>query len=154
MPGLNFSRAAAIGLVSVFSLFATGCGGDDASSNVSDQAIDDRERQWDDQRLDDYTIEYEERRAGPDLRVTVEVRDSRIDDVDYDSEDNRPGAPTGGPFSVEGLFDLIRRAKNEARELNVQFDEARGYPMFIAIDWVRGDLNDEVDIEVTRLTPR
>ncbi len=155
MPGLKFSRIAAISLLSVVTLFAAGCGGDgDAKSNVSDQVIDDRERQWDDQNIEDYTLAYEERRSGPDLRVTVEVRDSRIDDIDYDTDDLRPGGLTGGPFTVDGLFDLIRRAKNEARELNVQFDETRGYPIFIAIDWVRGNVNDEVDIEVTSFTAR
>lgn len=129
------------------------CGGDDADSNVSDQTIDDQEDIWERQDIDDYTFTYEERKSGPDLRVTVKVRDDNVRDVDYDSSSDAPSTPGATPLTIKGLFDLVRRAKEEAQELNVQFDPTYGYPSFIAVDWMPGGLNDETDIEVTRFTP-
>ena len=42
----------------------------------------------------------------------------------------------------------------QARKIIVRFDNDRGYPDNITVDWVRGGIDEEYELEVVRVTPR
>ena len=141
-------------LIAAMALMLTACSSGDAESNVSDSLINEQQVKWAEQRIRNYTLVDKEFGGGPDAEVTVEVRDEKIDDVDKDVERFRPGGSSTGGFTVEGLFDLVRRAKDDARKITVRFDNDRGFPDNIFVDWARGGLDEEYILEVVSFTPR
>ncbi len=139
-------------LLLIASLGLSACGDDRRVSNVSDTEIALREQAWTERRILDYTIVYRESCFCEGGEITVIVRDGKIDST---SREIGPGSgtfPVGNPLTVPGLFDLIRRAQQEADNLEVRFDADLDYPDRISIDWERNAIDDEYGLTVVRLT--
>lgn len=146
------SRLSSICFVLTATFVLAACGSGDADSNVSDDLINQQETKWDNQRIEDYTLVYQERGGGPDVETTVEVRNDRIRDISEDRDRFRPGGPVSGPFTVDGLFDLVRRAKDDAQEITIRFNNEFGFPDNITVDWQRGGIDERYNLEVVRFS--
>lgn len=139
-------------LLLVVSLGLSACGDDRRVSNVSDTEIALRDQAWTERRILDYTIVYRESCFCAGGEVTVIVRDGKIDSASRQTDPGSGTFPVGNPLTVPGLFDLIRRAQQEADNLEVRFDADLDYPDRISIDWERNAFDDEYGLTVVRLT--
>jgi hypothetical protein len=91
--------------------------------------------------------------SGP---VIVSVRDGVVESRTY-VDNGAAVAPTdAGNFpTVDGLFEVIEDAhRQEADAINASYDPARGFPVFISIDYVREMADEELSYRTTNFQPR
>ena len=88
--------------------------------------------------------------------VIVSVRDGVVESRTY-VDNGAAVAPTdAGNFpTVDGLFEVIEDAhRQEADAINASYDPARGFPVFISIDYVREMADEELSYRTTNFQPR
>ena len=129
-------------------LFA-GCGL--FGSSAEDRDLDDARDRWDALGWADYDMEVMRGcfcvGAGTH---EVWVRDDDVVAVWQSGEWPNPYPPVWWEYmpSVDGLFDLIDRANEEADEVAVEYDKA-GWPSRIDIDWRTQTTDDEITYRVS-----
>lgn len=86
--------------------------------------------------------------------VVVEVRNGTVHQRRYET-----GTAVSPQFDdlfrpVPGLFELIRDAiQFPAAAIAVRYDRSYGFPESIQIDWVAGEVDDEVSYQISDFTP-
>jgi len=95
-----------------------------------------------------------------DMPVIVEVEDNEVVSV-VDNKgnivsitENSDGtyneyAHFADRFTIEGLFAYVRKALQEADEVNIQYDKDFGFPKQIGIDWRKYTVDDEIGLSIT-----
>lgn len=53
--------------------------------------------------------------------------------------------------TIDDLFDMLERAREEADEVEVTFSD-RGYPTELVIDWIKEAVDDEIAFSISSLT--
>ena len=87
--------------------------------------------------------------------VVITVRNGVIESRHYKTT----GAPVSPAYAdafpdVEGLFDVIEDALENADRVDVKYHSTLGYPLEIFIDYIRNAIDDELAYMVTDLTVR
>ncbi len=54
--------------------------------------------------------------------------------------------------TVEGLFDLVDEASEDAFTLEVEYHSQHGYPTSVSIDWIENAVDDEISYSITALS--
>lgn len=152
IPVRNSSRCrlSAIAVI-VIGLGLSACGSDQRESNTNEREISAKAQAWQGRGILDYTVVYRESCFCPGGEVTVVVRDGKIERASR-APSNGGQDRVSNPLTIDGLFDVVRRAQREADELTVRFDEDLDYPDSFSIDWLRGAVDDEYGVTVLRLT--
>ena len=91
--------------------------------------------------------------SGP---VIVSVRDGVVESRTYVNS-GAAVAPTYADYfpTIDGLFEMIEDARRQgAYAINVTYDPARGFPVFISIDYVREMADEELSYRTTNFQPR
>ncbi|MGH1357296.1 MAG: DUF6174 domain-containing protein [Burkholderiaceae bacterium] len=133
-------------------LALAGCGDDRRLANVSEAEIAAKSQAWAQHQISDYTMVYRESCFCESGEITVVVRGGKLENATREVNGVTGVSAVQNPQTVAGLFDLIRRARQEADELEVRFDDALDFPDRISIDWYRNAVDDEYGLTVVRLT--
>ena len=91
----------------------------------------------------------------PPHHVQLTVEDGQIvSGVDFDTREPIPSNQLTLFRSVDELFELIDRAEAlPAATLNVNFEQTKGYPTVVSIDYILEVADDEISYSVTYLEP-
>jgi hypothetical protein len=90
--------------------------------------------------------------------TVVSVRDGKVVNVRH-----RPvGFTTEVPaaeknfeyyWTVDGLFELLQSAFDRQVEVRAEYDAKLGFPIRIHIDYEKSSISDDLDLEITGVTP-
>lgn len=56
-------------------------------------------------------------------------------------------------LTIDELFGVIENTREKADELDVEYNQQLGYPEFIAIDYMKEAIDDEVSYKVDNFEP-
>ena len=118
-------------------------------------------RSWQSAGLASYEYGYRKYCAcHPDTppETVVTVRDGTVvgvrhRPVGYDREVPAEARNFQYYWTVDGLFDLLDSAFERGAKVRVQYDASRGFPTEIHIDYDANSIGDELDVELTQVTP-
>ena len=116
---------------------------------------------WRAAKLVDYEYGYRKYCAcHPDTppETIVTVRDAKIVDVRHRPVDATNEVPAkagslGYYWTIDELFDLIDSAQRRGAQVRASYDSQRGFPTEIHIDYDKNAIGDELDVELTTVTP-
>jgi hypothetical protein len=57
--------------------------------------------------------------------------------------------PQDGFPTIDDLFDEIQEAIDGADQIEASYDEDRGYPIHVFMDWITNAIDDEMSFQVT-----
>jgi hypothetical protein len=118
--------------------------------------LDQVETQWQAQDLSDYRFQFRWQCFCPeDYRelVWITVRGGEITSVETVDPDSDVTPLDNSEYrTVDGLFDLIRDGiEEEAYEIRVEYDDAKGYPASLYIDYEANIVDEERGFSVSSL---
>ena len=88
--------------------------------------------------------------------VKVSVRNnSFITSIQNVSDGEYPEGYFGDPvfYTIDELFDQVRRAIRSADEFEVEYDNAFGYPIRVSVDYSENTVHDEYGFEAYEYLP-
>lgn len=146
-----------------FTSVALACFGLAAATAGADEDELERQRaRWDGAGHADYVYAYRKacecyRDTPPETVVRVSGGDiTRVHHEHADSDREVPARDGSLDlyWSVDDLFDLVRRAYDADAEVRVSFDDELGMPRELYVDYDAELTGDEIDLRVTRFEAR
>jgi hypothetical protein len=125
----------------------------------ADPALDAAQRQWRAAGLTSYEYGYHKfcechRESPPETVVTVRGGEPvAVRHRPAGSDVEVPGRNPEYYWTVDGLFELVASALERGVTVRVAYDEARGFPREVYIDYDPNLIGDEVDVRLTSVTP-
>jgi Family of unknown function (DUF6174) len=135
--------------VSVFLGCATG-------PSAAIDRLNEARRQWLDQNISNYEVTVQRQCFCGEIRpVRISVRQSVAVSRSYvgGAGEPVPDALTDKYPSISGLFDFLEETYRTADQINVTFDQTRGFPTQAVIDYVKSALDDELTVQVSDFAP-
>lgn len=137
-------------------VLATAC----APSVPTPSKLDEQREIWEAQGISDYTFLLRYSCYCADETTTpvqVTVTGGEVVDAVYaeDADGILAGDPVGeeyGALSIDGLFDFLEEAYEEADLVGVEYDDSLGYPTAGWIDYIEEAVDDEVSVFVSAFT--
>jgi hypothetical protein len=127
----------------------------------ADAALDAARARWRQAGLHSYQYGYRKfcechRDAPPE--TVVSVRDGKVVDVRHRPvgfTNEVPAAEKNFEYywTVDGLFELLETAFERHVEVRADYDAKLGFPTNIHIDYDKGSVSDDLDLELTGVSP-
>lgn len=145
-------------VVAVAAALIAGCAAD-APSMISAEDLDRARARWEEQGPARYAFELDQRCGERALigRFRVTAEDGEVADVE-ELDEEAEGLVEGGFIeevpTIHDLFDLLEAAREDAHEVEADFDDALGHPTRIDIDWEPQQSEDALSCyEILQLEP-